>query len=371
MNRVAFYKGISPVRRWLWLPVGVLYFVVAAADPATQPASGGVIAEPVAAAAGADQSAAQQRQLVIYTSRGEELIGPVIALFEAASGIQVKFQTGSAGMLLEKMKVRQRHPEADVFMTVDAGHLWAAAAAGLLAKIPLSEATNKLIPAAYRDADGRWLGVSLRVRTIMYNPQLVQPQELAGYEDLAQPKWRGKLCLRTAKKVYNQSLVAMLIHHHGLAKTTEIVQGWIKNLALPVFAGDTHLLKAIAAGQCAVGIANSYYLGRLQQKNPDIPVKIFWAAHATTGVHVNVSGVGILKHAPHPKAALEFVEFLFSPKAQEMFASLNFEYPVLAEAALDPLVAKWGTFRASKMPLTEAGRLQHAAIKLMDGAGYR
>lgn len=339
--------------------------------PAEAPTSAGATSAQTDAGAGAAMLAPTGRSLVIYTSRGEELIGPVTKLFEDASGIQVTSQTGSAGMFLEKMKVRQNHAEADVFMTVDAGHLWAAAEAGLLTKISLSEATDKLIPAAYRDSELRWLGVSLRVRTIMYNPQLVQPQELAGYEDLAQPKWRGKLCLRTAKKVYNQSLVAMLIHHHGLAKTTAIVQGWIKNLAMPVFAGDTHLLKAIAAGQCAVGIANSYYLGRLQQKNPDIPVKIFWASDSTTGVHVNVSGIGILKHAPHPQAAREFVEFLFSLKAQQMFASLNFEYPVLAEAALDPLVAKWGTFRPSKMPLTEVGRLQHAAIKLMDGAGYR
>ena len=313
----------------------------------------------------------KSRSLVIYTSRGEELIQPVIELFEAQSGVQVKFQTGSSGMFIEKMKAQHKNVEADIFMTVDAGNLWAAKEAGLLAQIPLSKLVDQEIPARYRDPDNQWLGVSLRVRTIMYNPRLVQPAELSSYADLAHSKWQGKLCLRTARKVYNQSLVAMLIHHHGLTKTTEIVEGWIKNLARPVFSNDTHLIKAIAAGGCLVGIANSYYLGRLQRVDPQIQAKIFWASDSTTGVHVNVSGIGVLKHTKRRQTAHEFVKFLFTPKAQQIFSQLNFEYPVLQQVSVDPLVAGWGTFRASKMPLSEVGRLQQAAIKLMDGAGYR
>lgn len=309
------------------------------------------------------------QSLVIYTSRGEELIQPVIDLYSEQTGTKVRYQTGSSGMFIEKIKAQGTQVEADVFMTVDAGNLWAAKEAGLLKKVEL-EAVEKAIPSAYRDGDGSWWGVSLRARTIIYNPSLVKVTELSTYEDLATSKWKNKLCLRTAKKVYNQSLVAMLMHYHGIKKTKEIVSGWVANLATSVFSNDTHLIEAIASGKCAVGIANSYYLGRLQKKNPQIQAKIFWVS-GTTGVHLNVSGLGILKHAKNIDAAKEFVEFLLTPKAQEMFAGLNLEYPVVKATPLDPIVSAWGVPSGSKMPLTEVGRLQKAAIKVMDSAGYK
>lgn len=308
--------------------------------------------------------------LVIYTSRAENLIRPVIDLYESQSGVQVKFQTGSAGLFIEKLKAQKKQVQADIFMTVDAGNLWAAKQSGLLAPMK-TDFIDPSVPAAYRDADGYWFGVSLRVRSIIYNPTLTSPSQLSTYEDLSDPKWKGKLCLRTAKKVYNQSLVAMLIHHHGLEKTTKIVKGWVSNLARQVFSNDTHLIEAIAAGQCVVGVANSYYLGRLQKKNPQLAAQIFWANHSTTGVHVNVSGVGVLKYAKNLDTARDFVRFLFTPKAQEIFSQLNYEFPVIKNAALDPIVAAWGIFKPSKMPLSEAGRLQQASIKIMDSAGYR
>ena len=309
------------------------------------------------------------KSLVIYTSRGEELIQPVIDLYTEQTGTKVRYQTGLSGMFIEKMKAQGNKVEADVFMTVDAGNLWAAKEAGLLKKVKL-EAVDRLLPSAYRDNEGSWWGVSLRARTIIYHPSLVKVQDLSTYEDLATSKWKNKLCLRTAKKVYNQSLVAMLMHYHGTQKTQQIVSGWVANLATSVFSNDTHLIEAIASGKCAVGIANSYYLGRLQKKNPQIKAKIFWPA-GTTGVHLNVSGLGILKYAKNLEAAKEFVEFLLTPKAQEIFAGLNLEYPVVKGTPIDPIVSAWGIPSGSQMPLTEVGRLQQAAIKLMDSAGYR
>ncbi|MCY4380427.1 MAG: extracellular solute-binding protein [Proteobacteria bacterium] len=317
-----------------------------------------------------DMAEPVKQKLVIYTSRAEHLIKPVIDLFIKETGIQVKFQTGSAGLFIEKLKAQKKQTDADIFITVDAGNLWAAKEAGLLQQVSLPTLDQK-VPRAYRDHQGYWWGISLRARTVVYNSSQVKADELSTYEDLAAPKWQGKLCLRTAKKVYNQSLVAMLIHHHGKEKTTSIIKGWVANLATKVFSSDTLLITAVSRGQCALGIVNSYYLGRLQKKGEASAVKIFWPNQKTSGVHVNVSGAGIVKHAKNLEPAKRFMNFLMTPKAQELLARLNLEYPTVAGTPLDPVVRSWGDFRASQMPLTEAGRLQSAAIKLMDYAGYR
>src|SRR5690606_15004867 len=164
-----------------------------------------------------------------------------------------------------------------------------------------------------RDPKSHWYGLSVRARTIVYSPARVDSKELSDYAALADPRWTGRLCLRTSKKVYNQSLVAMMIARDGEQKTEQVVRGWVANLAAPPFSDDTALIKAIAAGQCDVGIVNTYYLGRLLKDNPDYPVKLFWADQNGAGVHVNVSGAGITRHAPNPAAAKQLLEWLSTP----------------------------------------------------------
>src|SRR5690606_34109777 len=236
---------------------------------------------------------------------------------------------------------------------------------GLLQPVE-SEVLSANIPETFRDPDNRWFGLSLRARTIVYSTERVKPEELSSYEALAEPHWKGRLCLRTSKKVYNQSLVAMLMAQHGEEATERIVRGWVDNLATEVFASDTQLIEAIAAGQCDVGIVNTYYYGRLLRDDPDIPVKLFWADQRGSGVHVNVSGAGITTHAPHREAAQKFLEWLSQDESQSMFAGLNLEYPANPNVKADPLVLSWGAFKSNPINLAKAGELQADAVRLMD-----
>jgi iron(III) transport system substrate-binding protein len=183
--------------------------------------------------------------------------------------------------------------------------------------------------------------------------------------------WRGRLCLRSSKKVYNQSLVAMMIKTRGEAATETTLRGWVANLAAPPFANDNQVMEAIAAGQCDVGIVNTYYLGRLLQKQPDFPVKVFWANQRGDGTHVNVSGAGITRHARNPAGAQKLLEWLSTGDAQRLFAGSNMEYPVNPAIEIDPLVRSWGSFTPSRVNIVEAGRRQAAAVRVMDRAGWR
>jgi iron(III) transport system substrate-binding protein len=213
--------------------------------------------------------------------------------------------------------------------------------------------------------------LSIRARTIVYDPRRVRAQELSTYESLGEAKWKGRLCLRTSKKVYNQSLIAMMIARAGESKTEAVVKSWVANLATDVFPDDTQVMQAIAAGQCDVGIVNSYYYGRLVKKDPALPLLLFWPNQSDRGVHVNVSGAGVTAHAKHRDAAIKFLEWLSSPEAQGLFAGANLEYPVNPRVEPDPTVAAWGSFKQDTINVSEAGRLQTQAVKLMDRAGYK
>lgn len=309
-------------------------------------------------------------EVVVYSARNEQLIKPLFDAYAKETGVNVKFITDKEGALLQRLKAEGANTPADILLTVDAGNLWDAAREGTLKPIQ-SKVLESHIPAHLRDPGNQWFGLSVRARTLFYNTQKLKASDLAGYEDLAQPKWKGKLCLRTSKKVYNQSLVAMLIAEHGEAKAEQIVKGWIANLATDVFPDDTKMLEAIAAGQCDVGIANTYYYGRLMEKKPGLPLAIFWANQKDEGVHINVSGAGITKHAKHEKEAIKLLEWLSSDKAQNLFADVNLEYPVNPTVKSDAVVAAWGPFKQSRMNLAKAGELQAQAVKLMDRAGYK
>jgi iron(III) transport system substrate-binding protein len=313
---------------------------------------------------------AAAESLVVYSARNEQLIKPVFDAYTRETGVEVSFTTGDAAVLIERLAAEGRNSPADVLLTVDAGELWNAAERGLLQSVK-SAVLEKNVPAHLRDPGGRWFGLSMRARTLVYSPKRVDPATLSTYEALAAPAWKGRLCLRTSKKVYNQSLVATMIAAQGDAATERVVRGWVANLATDVFANDTQLLEAIAAGQCDVGIVNTYYFGRILKERPDFPVKLFWANQGKGGVHVNISGAGIAKHSRRTAAATRFLEWLSGSTAQAHFAGVNLEFPVNPDAALDPLVKSWGSFEPSLINVAEAGRLQPAAVRLMDRAGYR
>ncbi len=308
--------------------------------------------------------------VVVYSARKDHLVKPLFDAFTKETGIPVQFITDKEGPLLERLKAEGRNTSADMLITVDAGNLWAAAEAGVLAPVK-SEALEKAIPANLRDPDGRWFGLSVRARTLVYHPDRVKPGELSTYEALADPQWKGRLCLRTSKKVYNQSLVAAMSHRLGEAETERVVRGWVANLAAEPFADDTKVLEALSAGVCDVGILNTYYYGRYVQDRPGEKLKIFWPNQQAGGVHVNVSGAGVTRHARHGESAQRLLEWLASPKAQGLFASLNLEYPASPAVAPDPVVAAWGTFKPDPMNVVEEGKLQAKAVMLMDRAGYR
>ncbi len=309
-------------------------------------------------------------ELVVYTERREPLVTPLFERYERETGTRVRLLSDTAPALVERLAAEGANTRADLFMTVDAGGLWLAAERQLLAPLQ-SPALESAVPAHLRDPQGRWFALSRRARTIVYSTARVQPAQLSTYEALAGPEWKGRLCLRSSKKVYNQSLVATMIERLGAERTEQVVRGWVANLATAPFADDTLLAQAIAAGQCDVGLINTYYLGRLQAQDPAFPVQVFWANQGSGGTHVNISGAGVVAASKNRAAAQAFLEWLASEGVQADFARVNYETPVRAGVALDPIVAAWGPFEDDPINVSSAGKHQAEAVRLMDRAGWR
>ncbi len=314
--------------------------------------------------------AAAESELVVYSARKEHLIKPLFDAYTAKTGTRIRFITDKAGPLQARLMAEGERTPADLLITVDAGNLWRAANAGLLAPID-SPVLQANIPARFRDPQNRWFGLSVRARTIVYNTERVKLAALSTYEALGDPKWKGRLCLRTSKKVYNQSLVAMMIARLGKKQTAKVVRSWVDNLATTPFSNDTRVMKAIVAGQCDVGIVNTYYYGRLMKKDPSLPLALFWPNQGGSGVHVNVSGAGVTRYAKHPREAVRFLEWVSSEQAQRLFADANMEYPVNPRVKPDPQVAAWGEFKQDTTNVSQAGKLQPEAVMLMDRVGYK
>jgi len=321
-------------------------------------------------AATSNLSLAATDELVVYSSRKEHLIRPLLMQFQKETGIKTTLYTGKANALIQRLKSEGSKTPADIFMTVDAGNLWYAAKQGLFQPMNMQQ-IEKNIPNHLRDPNNLWTGLSVRARTIFYNQNKVSPKELSTYEALADPSWRGRLCLRTSKKVYNKSLVAAMIAHHGEAKTKQVLQGWVKNLATKPHAKDSHVLKAIEAGQCDVGIVNTYYYGRMADKNPHTAVRLFWANQNTTGTHINISGAGILKHSDNPAAAQKLINWLTQPKPQKHLSTENKEYPANPHVKVDAQLLEWGDFKQDTLNMSKLGENQAKAVQLMQAVGYK
>jgi iron(III) transport system substrate-binding protein len=262
-------------------------------------------------------------------------------------------------------------------ITVDAGRLWRAEQAGLFQPMK-SAVLEARIPAHLRHPQSLWFGFSTRARVIVYNRDAVRPGELRGYQDLADPRWRGKLCMRSSSSVYNVSLMSALIAHQGEAKAEEWARGVAANFARPPRGGDTDQIRAVAAGECVATLANTYYYARLaQSQKPDdraavARTAVAWPDQDRTGTHINISGAGVVKHAPHRDAAIKFLEYLASDEAQRYFADGNNEYPAVPSARSDNrALAELGSFKADTLNVGELGRHQAAAQKAYDRAGWR
>ena len=272
--------------------------------------------------------------------------------------------------LMERIAIEGDESKADIFMTVDAGVLWQAAERDIFAEID-SDILKNNIPEYLRDSNNLWFGLSKRARTIVYSSDQFSDSDFSTYEDLADPKWQGKLCLRTSKKVYNRSLIASMIDAYGFDQAKKIVSGWVSNLATEVFSNDTNALKAVSSGQCGVTIVNTYYLARLLDDPKYNNLNLFWANQNDRGVHVNISGAGIVKTTKNKTNAIKLLEYLSSEDAQDFYASANKEYPVLNGALVHDAIRDWGEFSEDGINVSKLGSLQKEAVFLAQEVGYK
>lgn len=313
----------------------------------------------------------------VYSAREEALIKPLLDKFTQETGVTVNLVTGEADALLSRLISEGRNTPADVFITVDAGRLHRAKEVGMLQ--PLGDAAlQQRVPAAYRDPEGYWIGLSKRARVILYAKERVDPAELSTYENLAEPKWKKRICVRSSDNIYNQSLVASLIAADGEAATESWARALVANMARSPQGGDRDQIAAVAAGQCDLAIANTYYFAAMVNNTADPRqsqaaerVALFWPNQTGRGTHVNVTGVGVTRSAQHRADALRLLAFFLSPESQAWYAEVNHEYPVDEGIPASETLASWGAFRADALHLSVLGELNAQAVKLMDRAGWR
>lgn len=313
----------------------------------------------------------------IYSARHYKVDQELYDNFSKATGIKVNLIEGKDDELIERIKTEGGNSPADVLVTVDAGRLWRAQDAGVLQPLR-SEVLEKAIPEHLREKDGNWFGISKRARIIVYNKAAVTADELpTSYEDLADPKYKGRLLIRSSTNVYNQSLTGSMLAAHGAEKTEAWAKGIVANLARKPQGGDTDQLKGIAAGEGDVAVANSYYLARLgaSEKPEDKAVfeklGIVYPNQKDRGTHVNVSGAGLIKTSPNRDSAVKFLEYLVTPDAQRMFTELNYEYPIVAGATMDKTLTSWGPFKEDALNASVYGENNPEALKIMDRAGWQ
>lgn len=318
---------------------------------------------------------AEDKVLNLYTARHYQTDEALYANFTKATGIKINRIEGKEDALLERIRNEGENSPADVFITVDASRLAKADEAGVFAPVK-SETLAQRIPANLRT--DTWFAFSTRARVIVYNKANIKPEQVQNYEDLANPALKGKVCTRSGSHPYNLSLGAAMIQHHGAEKTEAWAKGIVANFAREPKGGDTDQIRAVAAGECGVAIANSYYVARLINSNkPEdqqamAAVGVIWPNQKTVGTHINVSGGGMLKHAPHKAAAVAFLEYLASDEAQRYFADGNNEWPVVQSVKVsNPALERLGSFKADALPVGKLADTVAEAQKVYDRAGYR
>ncbi len=321
-------------------------------------------------------SAAPKGELNLYSSRHYDTDELLYQNFSELTGIKINRLKGDADELISRIQNEGRNSPADLLLTVDAARLWRAEQAGIFAPVT-SEVLEENIPDNLRHPEGLWFSLTKRARVIMYNNRQIDPSQLSTYEDLASPKWRDRVVVRSSNNVYNQSLVASLIANLGEEATEKWCRGIVNNMARPPQGGDMDQIKAVASGLADVTLANTYYLARFapdrSASNPAIfnRIGVFFPNQDGRGAHVNVSGAGIVKTAPNRANAIRFLEYLVSPPAQAIFAQGNSEYPVVSNVPLDPVIARFGDFTEDRVNVAQLGENNPLAVKIMDRAGWR
>ena len=325
----------------------------------------------------AGMASAQDKVLNLYSSRHYQTDEALYAGFTKATGIRINRIEAGEDALIERIRNEGARSPADVLITVDAGRLWRAEQLGFFQPVK-SAVLEQRIPASFREPGGLWYGFSLRARVIAYNKARVKPGEVASYEALAEPKWKGRVCMRSSTNIYNLSLMGALIDHLGEHKAQAWAQGVKANLARDPKGGDTDQLKSVAAGECDVTISNQYYYARLarsakaEDKAVAEKVGVVFPNQSSWGTHVNISGAGVMKHAPNRDAAVKFLEYLASDEAQRYFAEGNNEWPAVAGVkTANPVLSALGDFKRDALNVAVLGRNQPASQKLYDRVAWK
>jgi iron(III) transport system substrate-binding protein len=308
----------------------------------------------------------------VYTYRETKLIQPLFAAFTSDTGIKVNIVSASSG-LEQRIKAEGVNSPADVLLTVDIGRIDEAVQAGVTQPIK-SDVIDKVVPEQYRDPNGHWAGISMRARVIYASKDRVKQQTIT-YEELADPKWKGKICIRSGQHIYNNAMFAAYVAKHGEAKAEEWLRGVKANLAQKPSGGDREAARDVAAGKCDLGIGNTYYWALMMNKDPD---KKPWAEATRVilptfeggGTHVNLSGVLLTKHAPNRANGVKLIEWLAGEKAQQIYADMNYEYPVRSGVAIDPTIAGYGQLEADPLPIAKIAANRKAASALTDKVGF-
>ena len=329
-------------------------------------------------AAGTLATAAAQEDVVnVYSARHYDTDVTLYDAFTEATGIEVNLIEAGADELIERIRSEGRNSPADVIITVDAGRLWRAEQAGILAAVD-SDVLEEAIPENLRHPEGYWFGLAQRVRVIVRDDTgAVEPGEIATYEDLADPRWNDRVCIRSSSNIYNQSLVAALVETHGVEETEAWAAGVVENFARSPQGGDTDQIRAVAAGECDVALVNHYYLARLIASTDPSDRAVADAVDVVVpdqdgrGAHANVSGAGVVATAPHPENAVRLLEYLTTPEAQRLFAEGSYEYPVVGGVEPSEVVRALGSFEIDDVDVASYGEHNPEAVRLMDRVGWR
>jgi iron(III) transport system substrate-binding protein len=332
--------------------------------------AGAAVAAAAAVAAGG--GLAQSGEINVYTYRESKLIQPLFDAFARETGIKVNVISAASG-LEQRIRSEGANSPADVLLTVDIGRLEEAVQAGITQPIK-SNLLDQTVPAQFRDPEGHWYAVSMRAR-VVYASKARVPQATLTYEELADPKWKGKICIRSGQHIYNNALFAAVIARHGAVKAEDWLRGLKANLAQKPSGGDREAARDVTAGKCDLGIGNSYYWALMNDKEPDKKAwaeatKVILPTFQGGGTHVNVSGVVLTKHAPHKASALKLIEWLVSDKAQQMYADLNYEYPVRAGIRINATIAGYGALTPDPLPIAKIAEHRKAAANLVDKVGF-
>jgi len=323
------------------------------------------------------ESRAQEKVLNLYSARHYQTDEALYSDFTKQTGIKINRIEAGDEQLLQRLKAEATNSPADVLLLVDAARLWRAQIDGLFQAVD-SKVLNERIPAQLRSNDGTWYGFSTRARVIVYDKTKVKPEDIDSYEELADPKNKGKVCTRSGSHPYNLSLIGSLVERLGEPKAEQWAKGMVSNMARPPRGGDTDQIKAVAAGECGVAIVNSYYWVRLMRssdpKDKEVVSKVgfIWPNQSTSGTHVNISGGGVAKNAPNKANAVAFLEYLASPSAQTYFANGNNEFPVTKGATLiNAELTSLGKFKQEQVSVATIGKNQVAAQRILDRVGYK